>query len=43
MVAAGEGDSGRRSMAEYRNARAQSLNVDTLEGDRDVGSGKLMG
>ena len=42
LVAAGEGDSGRRSMAEYRNARAQSLNVDTLEGERDVGSGKLM-
>ncbi len=28
-------------MADSRNANAQSLNDDTFEGDRDVGSGKL--
>ena len=33
------GGSGRRSMAENRNASAQSLKDDTFEGDSAVGSG----
>lgn len=35
------GGSGRRSIAENRNAKAQDLKLDTLVGDRERGKGKL--
>jgi hypothetical protein len=41
-VAAAVGGSGSRSMAENRNARAQSVNDDTLEGLSDRGTGNAM-
>ena len=37
-MAGGDGGSGRRSMAENRKASAQSLNVDTFDGDNREGS-----
>ena len=42
LTACGDGGSGSWSMAEKRNARAQSLNDDTFDGDSEVGSGRLI-
>src|SRR4051812_31159269 len=42
LTAGTDGGSGRWSMAENRNANAQSLNVDTLEGDNEDGSCRAM-
>src|SRR5579859_4933243 len=42
FAAKGDGGSGRWSIAEYRKARAQSLNDETFEGEREVGSGRLI-
>ncbi len=41
-VAATDGGSGRRSMAENRKASAQSVKDDTFDGDRLTGSGRDM-
>ena len=43
FTAGAEGGSGRRSMAENRKASAQSLKVDTFDGEREEGSSSAMG
>jgi hypothetical protein len=42
LVAATDGGSGSRSMTENRNASAQSVKDDTLEGLSDRGTGNAM-
>ena len=42
LVAGGDGGSGSRSMAENRNASAQSLNDATFEGESELGSGRAI-
>ncbi len=42
-MAGTEGGSGTRSMEEKRKASAQSVKVDTFEGDRLAGSSRAMG
>lgn len=42
LVAGADGGSGRRSMAEKRKARAQSVNDETFDGDSELGSGRAM-
>ena len=43
FVAGIEGGSGTRSIAENRKANAQSLKVETFDGDNELGSWRLMG
>lgn len=42
LIAGIDGGSGSLSIAEKRKARAQSLKVETFDGDSEVGSGRAM-